>query len=62
MLYAVEIPPYGGDTLFANQYRAYEMLSEGLKRTLGGLIAITPRRRPRSPGHARIACATPARR
>ena len=34
MLYAVEIPPYGGDTLFANQYMAYETLSEGLKKTL----------------------------
>jgi taurine dioxygenase len=40
MLYAVEIPPYGGDTLFANQYLAYEMLSEGLKRALAGLIGI----------------------
>ena len=40
MLYAVEIPPYGGDTLFANQYLAYETLSEGLKETLDGLIGI----------------------
>ena len=40
MLYAVEIPPYGGDTLFANQYLAYETLSEGLKKTLGSLVAI----------------------
>src|SRR6476659_7121570 len=40
MLYAVEIPPYGGDTLFANQYLAYETLSEGLKKTLDGLVAI----------------------
>ena len=36
MLYAVEIPPYGGDTIFANQYMAYETLSEGLKKTLEG--------------------------
>ena len=37
LLYAVETPPYGGDTLFANQYLAYETLSEGLKRTLDSL-------------------------
>ena len=41
MLYAVKIPPYGGDTLFANQYLAYETLSEGLKKTLGDLVGIS---------------------
>jgi taurine dioxygenase len=40
MLYAIEIPPYGGDTLFANQYLAYEALSDGLKRVLDGLVGI----------------------
>jgi taurine dioxygenase len=40
LLYAVEIPPQGGDTLFANQYLAYESLSEGLRRALCGLIAV----------------------
>ena len=40
VLYGVEIPPYGGDTLFANQYLAYETLSAGLKRTLEGLRAV----------------------
>jgi taurine dioxygenase len=40
MLYAIEIPPYGGDTLFANQYVAYETLSDGLKKTLGSLTGI----------------------
>jgi taurine dioxygenase len=40
MLYAVELPPYGGDTIFANQYQAYETLSEGLRRTLEGLVGV----------------------
>ena len=40
-LLAREIPPVGGDTLFANQYLAYEALSEGLKRTLDGLIGVS---------------------
>lgn len=40
ILYAIEVPPYGGDTLFANQYLAYETLSDGLKRNLEGLRAI----------------------
>ena len=40
ILYALEVPPYGGDTLFANQYLAYESLSDGMKRMLGGLRAV----------------------
>jgi taurine dioxygenase len=40
MLYAIEIPPYGGDTLFANQYLAYESLSDGLKATLASLVGV----------------------
>jgi taurine dioxygenase len=40
MLLAREIPPYGGDTLFANMYLAYETLSDGLKAVLEGLVAI----------------------
>jgi len=39
-LHARELPPYGGDTMFANQYLAYETLSEGLRRTLDGLRAV----------------------
>ncbi|MBI1340144.1 taurine dioxygenase [bacterium] len=40
MLYAVEVPDVGGDTLFANQHAAYDSLSDGLKSALGGLKAI----------------------
>ncbi len=40
MLYAKEIPPTGGDTLFSNMYLAYERLSPGLKNFLSGLNAI----------------------
>lgn len=37
ILYGVDIPAVGGDTLFANQYLAYEMLSAGMKSFLVGL-------------------------
>lgn len=40
ILLAREIPPYGGDTLFANQYLAYESLSSGMKRMLEGMKAV----------------------
>ena len=40
-LIAREVPPQGGDTLFANQYLAYEALSDGLKQTLSTLIGIS---------------------
>lgn len=40
LLYAHEVPDYGGDTLFQNQYLAYETLSDGLKATLRGLRAV----------------------
>ena len=46
LLYAVELPPYGGDTLFANQYLAYEQLSEGLRRTLDGVTAVYTSTKP----------------
>jgi taurine dioxygenase len=40
ILYGIEIPPYGGDTEFANQYLAYESLSEPLRRFLDRLTAV----------------------
>lgn len=39
MLYALETPESGGDTLFANMYQAYDALSDGMKRMLDGLRA-----------------------
>ena len=31
VLYGIEVPPVGGDTMFANMYLAYETLSDGMK-------------------------------
>jgi taurine dioxygenase len=40
MLVAREVPSAGGDTEFANMYRAYETLSPGMRRMLDGLVAV----------------------
>jgi taurine dioxygenase len=39
LLYALEIPPLGGDTMFANMAAAYEGLSEPLQAMLEGMYA-----------------------
>ncbi len=40
ILYARQVPPAGGDTLFAGMYAAYDALSDGMKQTLAGLRAV----------------------
>jgi taurine dioxygenase len=40
ILYGIDVPPYGGDTMFANQYLAYEALSPTMKKLLDGLRAV----------------------
>lgn len=46
LLYAKEVPPVGGDTLFSNMYLAYESLSDGMKNLLSGLRAVNSAEKP----------------
>jgi len=40
LLYAIEVPSRGGDTLFASMTAAYDSLSDGMKELLQGLRAV----------------------
>ncbi len=40
VLYAVEVPETGGDTMWANAYMAYDYLSDGLKSALENLRVV----------------------
>ena len=40
VLYALEVPEVGGDTLFSNQYLAYQALSPAMREMLDGLEAV----------------------
>ena len=40
LLYSIEVPKKGGDTLFADQYAAYDDLSAAMKKRIDGLIAL----------------------
>jgi len=53
ILYGIEIPPYGGDTIFASQTMAYDTLSDAMKRMLDGLRAVHSDIRTAGPQAAR---------
>jgi taurine dioxygenase len=40
MLYSIEVPKAGGNTLFANQYAAYDDLPDAMKRRIDTLVGI----------------------
>ena len=40
ILRAIEVPPVGGDTLFADMYAAYEGLSDAVKAEIEGKVAV----------------------
>ncbi|MCE2492872.1 MAG: TauD/TfdA family dioxygenase [Alphaproteobacteria bacterium] len=40
ILHALQVPPTGGDTLFANMTRAYDTLPQAAKGRLGGMMAV----------------------
>ena len=53
LLVAREVPDVGGDTMFANQYLAYDRLSAGMKRLLDGLTAVSSSAKADVYAHAR---------
>lgn len=40
MLYSIEVPKQGGDTLFADQYAAYDDLPQSMKERIEPLVAL----------------------
>ena len=58
LLYALEVPPIGGDTMFTNMAAAHDALSEPIRTMLDGLMAVHDYsyvRRMFSPGFGRSA-------
>ncbi|MBI09906.1 MAG: taurine dioxygenase [Rhodospirillaceae bacterium] len=54
ILYALEVPEAGGDTIFVNMYRAYDTLSQGMKRTLDGINAVFTGERSYGPSDSEV--------
>ena len=52
ILYALEVPSAGGDTIFANMYDAYDALSDGMKQLLDPLVGVSSAALRRSGGRA----------
>ena len=55
VIYARDVPAYGGDTMFANQYLAYETLPESLKGKLLTMEAVHSSAMPHGQSAARFA-------
>ncbi len=53
ILMALDVPAYGGDTLFASQIHAYEALSDGMKTLLAPLKVVNSDRRVAGPATLR---------
>src|SRR5256886_10963647 len=60
LLYAVETPSRGGDTLFTSTRAAYDALSEGMRRLVDGLVGVNSaglkHGRGRRAMHKKISC------
>ena len=54
ILYGYDIPPYGGDTMFANLYQAYEMLSPEMRRVCESLEVTHSARQGYAPSMAGV--------
>ena len=52
LLYAIETPAYGGDTVFSSQALAYEALSDGMKAKLADLRCVHSDRKVAGPSNA----------
>jgi taurine dioxygenase len=55
LLYALETPPSGGDTIFVNTAAAYDALSEGMKKMLKGVVGVNSGGLKHRKGGARLA-------
>lgn len=61
VLYGKDVPEYGGDTMFANQYLAYETLTDGMKAMLADMKAVHSSAMPHGREEARFGAVTKER-